>query len=172
MNEQNSTKVVIFLDGVDYLDFIENGDSVDWLPKHLAPNFRLILTTRPEVDRHTLPGALSLLNNSDSFLELTPIPEPELSLFLSSLLSAHNRKMTSSQFNVILGFMRSSSLVTPFYVSLLLRDSIKWKSYSRIDQSELSVSVVGMLHSILAKLEMKYSKLFVTECLSIITVAR
>ena len=172
MNEQTSTKVVIFLDGVDYLDFIENGDSVDWLPKHLAPNFRLILTTRPEVDRHTLPGALSLLKNSDSFLELTPIPEPELSLFLSSLLSAHNRKMTSSQFNVILGFMRSSSLVTPFYVSLLLRDSIKWKSYSRIDQSELSVSVAGMLHSILAKLEMKYSKLFVTECLSIITVAR
>ena len=172
LNEQTATKVVIFLDGVDYLDFIENGDSVDWLPKNLAPNFRLILTTRPEVGRHALSGALSVLKNSDSFLELTPIPEPELSLFLSSLLSAHNRKMTSSQFNIILGFMRSSSSVTPFYVSLLLKDSIKWKSYSRVDQSELSVSVAGMFHSILAKLEIKYSKLFVTECLSIITVAR
>lgn len=172
MNEQTRTEVVIILDGVDYLDFIDNGDSVDWLPKYLAPNFRLILTTRPEVNRHALPGALSVLKSSDSFLELTPIPEPELSLFLSSLLTAHNRKMTSSQFNIILGFMRSSSLVTPFYVSLLLKDSIKWKSYSKVDQSELSVSVAGMLHSIFAKLELKYSKFFVTECLSIITVAR
>ncbi|KAI6649186.1 NACHT and WD repeat domain-containing protein 1-like [Oopsacas minuta] len=171
IGEPINKKLVILLDGVDYLDFIDNGSSIDWLPNYLAPNVRLILTTRPEVKRLSLFGARSLLRN-ESFLELSPLPEPELSLFLSSLLSAHNRKMTSSQFHIVLSFMHSSSLTTPFYVNLLLKDAIKWKSFSKVDQSELSVSVGGMLNSIFTKLENKYSKLFVTECLSIITVAR
>ena len=171
--EPTNRKLVILLDGVDYLDDVDNGASVDWLPRFLPENVRLVVTTRPEVNRLSLSGARAVMRNSgDSFLELTPIPSSELSPFLSSFLSAHNRKLTSSQFQIVLSFMRSSSCVTPFYVSLLMKDAIKWKSFSKVDQSELSVSVNGMVHSIFAKLEQKFSKNFVTECLSIITVAR
>ena len=173
IQEPTHSKLVILLDGVDYLDDVDNGASVDWLPRFLPDNVRIVVTTRPEVERLTLFGAQAVLEGfSGSFLELTPIPDSELSQFLSSLLSAHNRKMTSIQFQIVLSFMRSSKYVTPFYVSLLLKDAIKWKSFSKVDQSELSVSVSGMIHSIFTKLEQKYSKNFVTECLSIITVAR
>ena len=171
--EPTDKKLVILLDGVDYLDCVDNGASVDWLPRSLPGNVRIVVTTRPEVERLSLSGARAVLGGSSgSFLELTPIPNTELSQFLSSLLSAHNRKMSSSQFQIVLSFMRSSSCVTPFYVSLLLKDAIRWKSFSKVDQSELSVSVNGMLHSIFAKLEQKYSQSFVTECLSIITITR
>ena len=173
IGQPTNQQLLIILDGVDYLDSSDNGASADWLPKSLPPNARLIMTTRPEVHRLALSGARSILQGTHAtFLELTPIPDPELSQFLSGILSAHNRKMTSSQFQVVLGFLRSSDYVTPFYAAILLKDAVRWKSFSRVSQSELSVSVNGMLHCIFAKLEQKYSTLFVSECLSIITVAR
>lgn len=133
-NYPKNNKLILFIDALD--QFIIN-DPLDWLPRILSNNTKIIISTLP--DSHQGIQYLSKLkqkysNSLDNFLFLEKFNLNEANSMIDAYLASFKRKLTSPQKQKIIdSFIESGS---PLYLKILLEEASQWNSYTNISNEE------------------------------------
>lgn len=98
--------LIILIDGIDQLAEYSNKD-LQWLPRELPPNVRLIISVRD--DSGEFSKIKELIEDSECFLSLNNPSAEEAKLSIDKLLSTHKKKLSNSQQSVIQMYLKENS---------------------------------------------------------------
>ncbi|MEA2099986.1 MAG: DUF4062 domain-containing protein [Campylobacterota bacterium] len=123
-------KLVLFIDALD--QFMLN-DSLDWLPRTLNNNTKIIISTLPDSYEgiQYLPKLKQKFKNfEDNFMFLEAFNDDEASSMIDEYLASRERTLTAEQKDKILqAFIQSGS---PLYLKIVLEEAFEWKSYTEV----------------------------------------
>lgn len=140
--------VLLFLDSLDQLSDSDNSKALNWLPRTLPPNARLVVSSLPE-----LKPALEATYKEE--LEVLPVEEGKA--ILNKWLSAVQRTLTKDQNDLVINSFSRKQL--PIYLKLAFEKALKWYSYDH--EHSLKEDVEGMINDYFDDLEKDYPKEFV-----------
>ncbi len=133
-NYPEEKKLVLFVDALD--QFMLN-DSLQWLPRILNVNTKVIISTLPDTYQGVpyLPKLKQKYKNSEeNFLYLEAFKSDEADAMIDEYLASYHRTLTAKQKEKVLdSFLQSGS---PLYLKILLEEAIEWHSYSIIEGEE------------------------------------
>jgi hypothetical protein len=146
--------VVLFIDALD--QFVID-DSLDWLPKNLHENIKVIISTLPNDDYEDIKYLPKLRqkyqNNPENFLFLEPFDEKEANSMINEYLSNLKRTITPKQKNKILeAFLQNKS---PLYLKILLEEANEWKSYDCIEDENYPKNLDDLITRLFNRLNSK-----------------
>ncbi|MBF0135720.1 MAG: DUF4062 domain-containing protein [Magnetococcales bacterium] len=129
-NFPEDQKLILFIDALD--QFVIN-DPLDWLPRILPSNAKIIISTLPD----TYQGIKYLprlkqryANREESFLFLEKFAADEASHMIDEYLKSFKRTLNKTQKQKVLkAFSQSGS---PLYLKILLEEVSEWKSYTSV----------------------------------------
>ncbi len=151
--------VLLFLDSMDQLSDSDNAKALNWLPRTLPPNARLVVSLLPE-----LKPALE----ASYKVELEVLPIEEGKVILNKWLSDANRTLTNNQNELVLNSFSRKQL--PIYLKLAFEKALKWHSYDH--KHTLKEDVEGMINDYFDDLEKDYPKEFVRTATSYLLSGR
>jgi len=133
-NYPSDEKLVLFIDALD--QFILN-DSLDWLPRILNKNTKIIISTLPD-SYDGIPYLPKLkqkfTGSEDNFMFLESFNDDEASSMIDEYLESRERTLTAEQKNKILqAFIQSGS---PLYLKIVLEEAFEWKSYTEVEDEK------------------------------------
>lgn len=161
--------LIIIIDGLDQIPDIHRPLDLNWLPKILPSNVKLLISSTP-----TKSGFLSAVKTyypgSSQFFDLQPVNSNSCSQMLTTLLLACNRKITSGQQMYVNQAFKKGCL--PLYVELLYRQVCDWGSDLEITSDTLVPGVHTNIGGFLDHLEEKHGKVIVARSLEYLTLSR
>jgi WD40 repeat protein len=145
----------LFLDALDQLSSDDSAWVLEWLPKHMSPHTRMVVSMREgpvlQAAQRRFPRAL---------LQVPPMSVSEGSRMLSSLLSSSRearydagtapttgRRLTAPQRRRLLEQFSSSG--SPLWLKLAYEDARSWHSWSKA--RELPHDVAGMVKDLIGR---------------------
>ncbi|KAI5098362.1 NACHT and WD repeat domain-containing protein 2-like [Silurus meridionalis] len=168
-NSQSPNHLILIIDGLDQMPEQHRPLDITWLPKKLPSNVKLLISSTP-----TKSGFLAAIKRyySDTSLicELQPVNSKNCSQMLTSLLLAHNRKITSGQQMYVNQVFKKCAI--PLFVELLYRQVSCWGSDSEITPDTLVPGVHVNIGRFLDYLEEKHGKVIVARSLEYLTLSR
>ncbi|MHA1268489.1 MAG: DUF4062 domain-containing protein [Candidatus Helarchaeota archaeon] len=136
--------LIILIDALDQLSKSDESYNLNWLPRELPPNVRIIVST--------LTGkSFSILKNdfpSENLIQLEPMSIEDGKKLLEYWLEEKGRTLTKPQFDYILEKFKQNGL--PLYLKIAFENAIDWKSYTQ--DIKLSSNIQGMIRNLLNKL--------------------
>ena len=133
-NYPENKKLVLLIDALD--QFMLN-DSLDWLPRILNKNTKIIISTLPDSydGIQYLPKLKQKFKNAeDNFLFLEAFNSDEADSMIDEYLASYNRTLTPQQKAKILNaFIQSGS---PLYLKILLEEAYNWNSYTDVESEK------------------------------------
>ncbi|KAL0973474.1 hypothetical protein UPYG_G00204420 [Umbra pygmaea] len=171
--------LVLILDGLEQGSAISGAQIIQALPTPLPPNVKLLLSvspTRPSIIEALQlhypqsSSALAGVPGCCAIVELGSVERRECVRFLTSLLDASRREVTSGQQCVVNLALTSCPLT--LYARLLHRNASLWTSESEVTESTLPVAVHPSIAMFLAHLEKKHGFSLVSRALSYLTLSR
>lgn len=133
-NYPEDKKLILF---VDALDQFMIDDPLDWLPRTLPNNSKIIISTLPDTYQgiQYLPKLKQKYSKSeDNFLFLEAFNSSEASSMINEYLEAFHRTLTPVQKQKVLdSFLQSGS---PLYLKILLEEASNWNSYTDVSNEE------------------------------------
>ena len=144
---------------MDQLSDSDNAKALNWLPRTLPPNARLVVSLLPE-----LKPALE----ASYKVELEVLPIEEGKVILNKWLSDANRTLTNNQNELVLNSFSRKQL--PIYLKLAFEKALKWHSYDH--KHTLKEDVEGMINDYFDDLEKDYPKEFVRTATSYLLSGR
>ena len=160
--------LVILLDALHNMEDKQNGKSLQWLPKQLKENVKIVISTLPEV-RGILEKLQTLIEGDEHFVEVLPLVPAECFGILQGMLETVGKCISSEQQQIVQKAFQSCGL--PLYVKLLYRDIKDWKSYSEINPNSIARSVKEYINSMFDKLEQSFGKVFVSHSMAYLTAS-
>lgn len=120
---QNSDRnFILFLDALDQLS---NDDELQWLPQHLPPNVKIVISALSDTNYPKESSAFKLLQNITTLLyPVSPIEDP-LAL-IKVMLEGHNRTLQNEQEKYFLE--QYKNVLTPLYIKVASEEMKLWKS--------------------------------------------
>jgi len=124
-------KLIFFIDALD--QFIIK-DKLDWLPRSLKANTKIIISTLPDKDEYKgidyLPRLKQKYKDESNYLFLEPFDSSEAYSMIDEYLASFDRTLTQEQKQKVLdAFTQSGS---PLYLKILLEEASQWASYTDI----------------------------------------
>lgn len=124
-------KLIFFIDALD--QFIIK-DKLDWLPRSLKANTKIIISTLPDKDEYKgidyLPRLKQKYKDESNYLFLEPFDSSEASSMVDEYLASFKRTLKQEQKQKVLdAFTQSGS---PLYLKILLEEASQWASYTDI----------------------------------------
>lgn len=129
-NYPEDKKLIFFIDALD--QFIIK-DKLDWLPRTISSNTKIIISTLPESYQGIdyLPRLKQKYKDESYYLFLKPFNSDEASSMIDEYLSSFKRRITTKQKEKLLNaFVQSGS---PLYLKILLEEASQWASYTDIE---------------------------------------
>ncbi|EDO44796.1 predicted protein, partial [Nematostella vectensis] len=154
---------------IDSLDQLTDEDGarrfLEWLPRHVPPNVRLIVSTLPDVG-----GCLLRLKTfgipEDNFIQVRRMSPCDGKVILDKMLHAAGRTLTPQQKTVILEAFNRCSL--PLYLQLLFSECKAWPSYKSMADIDLPPDVSGMINMLYEGLERYHGAALVARVLGLL----
>ncbi|XP_048579889.1 NACHT domain- and WD repeat-containing protein 1 isoform X2 [Nematostella vectensis] len=154
---------------IDSLDQLTDEDGarrfLEWLPRHVPPNVRLIVSTLPDVG-----GCLLRLKTfgipEDNFIQVRRMSPRDGKVILDKMLRAAGRTLTPQQKTVILEAFNRCSL--PLYLQLLFSECKAWPSYKSMADIDLPPDVTGMINMLYEGLERYHGAALVARVLGLL----
>ena len=128
-------KLIFFIDALD--QFIIK-DKLDWLPRNINQNTKIIISTLPDTYQGIdyLPRIKQKYKDESNYLFLEPFDNKEASSMIDEYLRSVKRALTTTQKEKVLEeFVQSGS---PLYLKILLEEASKWTSYTTLDGKDYS----------------------------------
>lgn len=128
---EDESKLIFFIDALD--QFIIK-DKLDWLPRSLKANTKIIISTLPDKDEYKgidyLPRLKQKYKDESNYLFLEPFDSSEASSMVDEYLASFKRTLKQEQKQKVLdAFTQSGS---PLYLKILLEEASQWASYTDI----------------------------------------
>lgn len=129
-----SLRVARFLDDlkspvilvVDALDQLVNGDELLWLPEHLRPGLRIVLSVLSDPNYREDSRYYTLLaHRSVNLLQIPGLPD--IGQLLDELLVSRRRALQPGQRNYVL--KQYAKTCSPLYLRVVMEEVVNWKSY-------------------------------------------
>jgi WD40 repeat protein len=112
----------IILDALDQLSIVHDGHKLDWLPRTLPVNARLVASVSSEI----LPATFKNRIRMPHFLSLKPMPREEAGLLLDLWLNDIKRRLSPNQKDLVLAAFETTGL--PLYLRLSFEEARSWRS--------------------------------------------
>ena len=128
-NYPEDKKLIFFIDALD--QFIIK-DKLDWLPRNINTNTKIIISTLPDTYQEIdyLPRLKQKYKDESNYLFLKPFNSDEASSMIDEYLKSFERTLATIQKEKVLAaFVQSGS---PLYLKILLEEASQWASYTDI----------------------------------------
>ncbi len=140
--------LIIFLDAFDQLSGDLSSLSLDWMPKELPENVRMVVSALPELrDR---------LSYTEVF-ELNEMSEEDASELLKKWLGSIRRTLQDNQRNEVINKFTANG--TPLYLRLAFEKAKNWRSYTT--NTVLKEDIDGILGEYFDDLQKNHGELLV-----------
>ncbi|MEA2018176.1 MAG: DUF4062 domain-containing protein [Campylobacterota bacterium] len=127
---EDESKLIFFIDALD--QFIIK-DKLDWLPRSLKANTKIIISTLPDTYQGIdyLPRLKQKYKDESNYLFLEPFDSREADSMIDEYLASFQRVLTVAQKQKVLdAFTQSGS---PLYLKVLLEEASEWSSYTIVE---------------------------------------
>ncbi|KAJ3054594.1 NACHT domain- and WD repeat-containing protein 1, partial [Rhizoclosmatium hyalinum] len=181
--------LVLIIDGLYDLTNEADALNIDWLPALLPENVKVIISANPVSKKQSLFLSLcskfpsvtpqqqqDMISNISNamYLELGPLSSREVDRYVTKLIAASKRTLTSEQMTLLTTKAQASRV--PLYISTAFQlCASKWTGmtdYSVAKRALQSESVSGILEDALEQLEKQFGVLLVSRICAFITAAR
>ena len=167
-NESFKGKIVIYLDDIDALSGV-NVNQLDWLPKKLAPNIKVIVTLTS--GDHVMLETARRKFKDDNVREVAPLSVNELCVSVLDNLRWRQRKLSKPQLHLVKEIL--AKCPTPLYAALLVEEAQHWTSYNdQISVAKHPGTVHACVTQIFDQLEKDVQPNIVTKVLALITLSQ
>ena len=166
---ESKSKLVLFIDSLDQVNYNEVAGLFQWLPSELPPDVYIITSIASNVNTTQFNNMRKRFLNDDQYIEMKALGEEDMALILTNNLARQHRKVDQGQMEVLVDAARQCGW--PLYLTLLANEASKWKSFDVIDKLSIQTTVHAAINKIFHDLEVKYNALFVRTCLGYLTVS-
>ena len=163
-NTSPSSRLVVILDSLQDLSETDKAHKLDWLPKHLGANCKLILTVASD-SVNLMRRLRRKYTETNSYVELSHIKLDQAKFMIQRLLSQQNYRLEAEQYNLIMNLI-SKKPVCPLHLKILSGEFLNWKSYTNLSECILKDTLTGSVVYFVNCLESKYGKKLVKHILS------
>eukprot|EP00041_Stephanoeca_diplocostata_P038076 m.1475175 g.1475175 ORF g.1475175 m.1475175 type:complete len:2147 (-) comp25155_c0_seq15:836-7276(-) len=168
-----SRKIILVLDSLDQLSDAGHGRLVNrWLPVHLNPHCKVIVSTVDDKAEVAFPAACKLLwgqpDFASSFYRVPALTVQEADTILRQWLATDHRTLTPAQHDAVLQAFAPSA--SPLFLRLAFDLSSTWKSYS--PGVVLPTTIQGLIDIKITQMERTHGRVFLARALSYLTVSR
>ncbi|XP_048252371.1 NACHT and WD repeat domain-containing protein 2-like [Haliotis rufescens] len=165
-----SKPLVVLLDSLDQLDNSDNGRQLTWLPTHLPPHVRLVVSTLPESQHECLQRMQAMVPSKGFFVQVPKLPDGDATGILDKWLETAQRKLTTGQRGVINAAFHQCPL--PLFLKLAFDEAHRWRSFTPVCETVLESTVRGCIKMLFLKLERAHGRMFVSRALGYLTISR
>ena len=159
----NEFKLVMIIDGLDALDPRDHSFRLDWLPKSIAINARLILTVSSN-DTKLVDRLRAFYLNEARFIWLSRVEEDQAKLMLRKTLNNNGYRLEKEQVETLMRFMKERP-VLPLHFQLCADEFLKWKSFTKLDECVLEKTLESAIKLLFDRLEKSFNKRLVKHLL-------
>ena len=159
--------IILLLDALDKLDPSDPLSLLAWLPSHLPPYVRLVVSTQTpsnvsEILEKRLP--------SDHFKPLPPLTPDEVQEVLVNWFKGAGRTLTEAQWHTVIDACRSRGI--PFYLKLVFEEVCQWRSFT--SPSCIPGDISGLIRHLFSRLsrEDHHGRVLVSKSLGYLSAAR
>ncbi|XP_067673031.1 NACHT and WD repeat domain-containing protein 2-like [Haliotis asinina] len=165
-----SKPLLVLLDSLDQLDNSDSGRQLTWLPTHLPPHVKLVVSTLPESQHECLQRIQGMVTSRGHFVQVPKLPDGEATGILDKWLETAGRKLTKGQRGVINAAFQQCPL--PLFLKLAFDVARRWRSFTPVDETVLETTVRGCIKTLFLKLERAHGRMFVSRALGYLTISR
>ena len=164
-----ASPLLILFDSVDQLSAADGAHTMNWLPKYLPSNIRIIVSVL--TNEHNCLDTLKLvIPHEECFLQLRAMPLKTGMEILSVWFAQNGRTLIPEQFKLVLDVFSKYS--QPLFLRLLFHQAIQWKSYTDCSGVSLPESTTAALIEFFENLESSHGMIFVRRALGYLTASR
>lgn len=161
--------LIIFLDSLDQLSAAGGAHELAWLPRKLAPNVKLIVSTLPNYFS-ILDTLKTIVESKENYAQILPLGQNLSSTILKHWLQNANRNISEEQWVVVNEAIAKCNL--PLYVKLVFDEICRWKSYKKYQPNQLGHSIHDSITKLFEKIENQHGKTLVSHALGYITASK
>ena len=164
-----SRSLVLLLDSLHMLVPQYKAHQLQWLPKDLRENVKVVLTTLPA--RHGILDKLRLevLQDEEHILDLLPLSGSEALDLMLQVLERQGRTLCERQQEQVLQAV--SMCGWPLYVKLLGQDAARWRSDQDVHLENLPRTVATYMEHFFEQLEAEHGRALVSHSLAYMTAS-
>ena len=161
--------IVIFLDSLDQLSPEDGAHKLDWLPAQLSNNLKIVVSALPE--KYGIYNRLQQkVTDNNYHIKVLPMEVGVCSDIVHVYLDQNQRSIQYNQWKFVKDSFDKCSL--PLFAKLTFEEVINWKSYTKVDENTLAVSVSECIDKLFDRLENKYGEVFVSHALGYLTASK
>ncbi|XP_022342057.2 NACHT and WD repeat domain-containing protein 2-like isoform X2 [Crassostrea virginica] len=161
--------LVVMIDSLDQLDQANNARNLFWLPQHLPPYVKFIVSTLEEDVYECFPNLKGFLSPENLF-SIPKLPTHDASGIVDHLLKRKDRCLTKRQREIILKAFEKCPL--PLYLKMSLDEACRWNSFSPESETVLEKTIRESIDALFKRLEKSHGVLMMSRSMGYLTVAR
>ena len=147
LSNVSAKPLCLFIDAVDQLSPEDGALGLSWLPLHLPPKVKIVISTSSETEYRCFPVLKSLLSKTECFVEVRnsyskhlsfsncgfhsqapTLTEESTRLLLDHFLYLSNRQLTPKQTAMVM--LAVKQCPTPAYLRLIAQEATTWTSFN------------------------------------------
>lgn len=160
LTEYKHHKLVLILDSLENLYPQDNAYKLDWLPKYLSSNCRLILSVTAESDELIRRLKRKYINDS-SFITINGLNKEQIELMVQKKLRLNNYRLENNQLDFIRTFLDKNKTIYPLHFKMLSEQFLKWRSSYTVSECILKETLSLSVQYFLKNLETRFNKTLV-----------
>lgn len=150
LSQYSKHKLVIILDSLENICPEDNALKLDWLPKYLSNNCKLILTVAAESE-DLIKRLKRKYINETNFLSINGIDSCQAEEMMQKQLRLNNYRLEEKQLELIRN-LHKRKLIYPLHFKLMTEEYLTWKSSYQLNEcvlkDTLNLSVAYYLHNL------------------------
>ncbi|KAK2152117.1 hypothetical protein LSH36_339g02004 [Paralvinella palmiformis] len=155
--------LVLILDSLDHLDTSDGGRQLEWLPRQLPANVKIILSMRPDEKYGVFPRCKTIFTEPSCYRIVPEFTLSEAKDLIRAFLIMKDRVLTPLQ---------HQCCSSPLYLKLALDESMRWHSYDPPQVTRLYSSISAMVSAFFKRLEKQHGQTLVSFALAFFTAAQ
>ncbi|MDR3062765.1 MAG: DUF4062 domain-containing protein [Methanobrevibacter sp.] len=171
---RNDKPLIIFIDALNQLTNIEEGQELSWLPINLPLNVYIILSTIEDEseEENKSKKAIDRLIPEKNIKKLKSMTKEEGEILLKAWLKDENRTLKPWQKDEILNNFQHTG--SPLFLKLAFEEAKKWKSYTNPEETKLPNNIPEIINKMLNRLSKRtnHGKILTSRLLSYIASSR
>lgn len=171
LTEYKKHKLVLILDSLENLYPQDNAYKLDWLPKYLSSNCRLILSVTAESDELIRRLKRKYINET-SFITINGLNKEQIELMVQKKLRLNCYRLENTQLDLIRTFLDKNETIYPLHFKMLSEQFLKWKSSYAVEECVLKETLSLSVQYLLKNLETRFNKTLVKHVLCYITITK
>lgn len=164
-SNNSQTKLIIILDSLQDLSTNDFSYKLDWLPKHLGPNCKLILSLSSESTELLERLKRRYTNEKKSFTRLDYLSIEQSEYMIRKFLETKNYRLDENQLNKLNELIQTKPILS-LHLKVLSEEFLNWKSFTTIDKCILKDNLKDAIIFRIIQIENKFGFVFIKHLLS------